>query len=245
MGKTGVTMNRAAIIASLFCLLTAACASSGIGQPRMAAGGGFQALGQDNTGALLNTVPTAPAEYRLGPFDKIGVAVYQMTDLTFPEVQVDASGSIVLPQVGTLNVAGKTTRDVSFDIATKLAECCLRDPQVTVTLREALSQQVTVSGAVRNQGVISLRGATTLGQVVAMAGGADMASANPHAVLVLRNINGQRSRAVFDLDAISKGMAPDPQILAGDSIVVDTSQAKSAVKAALASLPFLGVFTLF
>ncbi len=237
-------MNRAAIIASLACLLMAGCASDGIGS-HPAAGGGFQALGQDNTGAILNQTPVAPVEYRLGPFDKIGISVYQMADLSFPEIQVDASGSIVLPQVGALNVAGKTTHDVSFDIATKLAECCLKDPQVTVTLREALSQQVTVSGAVRNQGVLSLRGNTTLAQVVAMAGGADLASANPHAVLVLRTINGQRSRAVFDLDAINKGAAPDPQIIAGDTIVVDTSASKSAVKAAMAALPFLGVFTLF
>lgn len=234
-------MFKRSLAAALLCLFTAACATPA--PPAARTNGNFQAVGQDLS--AIRPVSVAPAEYRLGSFDKISVSVYQMPDLSFPELQVSANGQIVLPQVGSMPVLGKTTSEVAFDIATKLAQCCLVNPQVIVTLREAVSQQVTVTGAVKAQGVISLRGRATLQQVIAMAGGADPAIADMKSVAVIRTTNGQRMGAKFNLEDISKGIAADPEVLAGDTIVVDASGTKSTFRNVLQAIPLVGIFTLF
>jgi len=240
-GKTGVYMFKRSLAAALLCLFAAACASAS--PPPAPAQTGFQSLGTDLAAVRAANAP--PTEYRLGPFDKISVSVYQMPDLSFPELQVGATGQIVLPQVGPMPAAGKTTGELAFDVATKLAQCCLVNPQVIVTLREAVSQQVTVTGAVKSQGVISLRGRTTLQQVIAMAGGADTSVADMKSVAVIRVTNGQRMGAKFNLEEIMKGAAPDPEVMAGDTVVVDASGSKSTFKNVLQAIPLVGIFTLF
>lgn len=228
-----------AAVLSLVCMATGACSS---GSATAGGPGSFQTLGG---GIPTPTQVSQPTEYHLGPYDKIGVSVYQMPSLTFPELQIDGSGMLSLPEVGVIDVAGKTTGELQQDITTRLAQCCLRNPQVIVTLREALSQQITVMGAVRTPNVYSLRGRTTLTQALALANGADSQTANLHSVAILRNVNGQRMGAKFDLDAITRGQAADPEILAGDTIIVDTSGAKSTFRTAIQAVPFFGVFAAF
>jgi polysaccharide export outer membrane protein len=54
---------------------------------------------------------------------------------------------------------------------------------------------------------------------------------------VFRTIDAQRSAAKFDIDAIRKGQADDPQILAGDVIVVESSATKAALSNVMKVLP--------
>lgn len=191
----------------------------------------------------VEEVAAPSTEYRIGVGDKLDVRVFQVADLSFEELVVDTSGNINLPLIGAVRSAGRTAGEMSTDIAQRLAAQYLRDPQVTVTVKEAASQKITVDGAVTKPGVYEMRGSTSLLQAVAMAEGPTRV-ADLTKVAVFRSIDGRRSVAVFDLTAIRQGRASDPQVLGDDVIVVDTSRLSSTLREIVGALPALGAFAL-
>lgn len=222
--------------------LTTAAILAGCGGPRMDVNQMTAAQPVD-----LQTVRevAAPAtEYRIGVGDTLDVRVFQVADLSFEELVVDTSGNINLPLIGAVRSAGRTAGEMSTDIAGRLAARYLRDPQVTVTVKEAASQKITVDGAVTKPGVYEMRGSTSLLQAVAMAEGPTRV-ADLTKVAVFRSIDGRRSVAVFDLSAIRQGRASDPQVLGDDVIVVDTSRLSSALREVVGALPALSAFAYF
>jgi polysaccharide export outer membrane protein len=186
----------------------------------------------------------ANGDYLLGPQDKISVLVAGEPTLTVEDVQVDASGQIVVPVVGVITAGGKTTKALSAEIATGLGKAYLRNPQVSVVIKDAVSQRVTVTGAVIEAGVYSMTGPTTLMQALAMAKGVDNKVSNNRRVAVFRVINKQKQGAYFDLRAIEVGKAEDPAIYGGDMIVVEGSQGKQFWAGLVSVLPGFGVFGL-
>lgn len=184
------------------------------------------------------------AEYRIGVGDKLSIRVFQVQDLSFDSLTVDTSGNIQLPLIGAVRASERTAGELSADIAEKLSAQYLRNPQVTVTVTEAASQKITVDGAVTKPGVYEMRGTTSLLQAVAMAEGPSRV-ADLTKVAVFRTINGQRSVALFDLQAIRQGRADDPTVLGDDIIVVDTSKLNSALREVVGALPALSIFRPF
>ena len=81
-------------------------------------------------------------------------------------------------------------------------------------------------------------------QAVALAGGTSE-DANAHRVAIFRTISGKRQAAAFDLVAIRRGQAEDPQIYPGDVVVVDGSSIKEGFKKVLQSLPVFSIFRPF
>ncbi|WP_420479184.1 polysaccharide biosynthesis/export family protein [Brevundimonas sp. FT23028] len=192
----------------------------------------------------VHTVAAVQSEYRIGVGDKLTIRVFQVPDLSFDELVVDTSGNIQLPLIGAVRASERTALELSSDIATKLSAQYLRNPQVTVTVAEAASQKITVDGAVTKPGVYEMRGTTSLLQAVAMAEGPSPV-ANLTQVAVFRTIEGQRSVAVFDLQAIRQGRASDPTVLGDDIIVVDTSRLNAALRETIGALPALAIFRPF
>lgn len=175
------------------------------------------------------------AAYKIGPQDVLEVSVFKVPELS-KTVQVADSGSINLPLVGEMPAAGRTAQEIERDLAKKLGAKYLQSPQVTVFVKEFNSQRVTVDGAVKKPGVYPIRGRTSLVQVIAMAEGLDADRASSE-VAVFRSVDGKRSAARFDLDAIRAGSAEDPTMKQGDVVVVDTSAAKTFLYT-LIRLPF-------
>ena len=162
-----------------------------------------------------------------------------------PSVRVDASGAILLPATGMLMAKGKTARELTSEIEQKLAVCCLKQPQVIVMVEETSSLQVTITGAITETGVYNMRGPTTLMNALALAKGPDRTTANLSRIAVYRFNNGQRTGAIFNLKDIRAGKAEDPMIYGGDTIIVDTSSAKSVWRSAVSAVPFMGIFAAF
>lgn len=183
--------------------------------------------------------PSASLGYTIGPRDVLDIAVFKVPELS-KRVQVADSGNINLPLVGDIAAAGKTARDIERDLTAKLGAKYLQSPQVTVFVKEYNSQQVTIQGAVRKPGVYPIKGKTSLLQTIAMAEGLD--STYDATVVVLREDEGQRLAAKFDIDDIKNGTAADPTILRGDTVVVNTSTTKKAFDSALRILPNSGSF---
>jgi polysaccharide export outer membrane protein len=186
--------------------------------------------------------PLAETEYRIGPLDKLDITVFQVKELTVDKLQVDAAGRIILPLIGQITAAGKTTSELSQEIAGKLGEKYLQSPQVSVTVAEALSRKVTVEGAVVEAGVFELRGRTSLLEAVARAKGVAK-GANAHRVSIIRSVDGAPHAATFDLAAISAGKAPNPEVLGDDVVIVDSSRAKSLWAGVVQALPALYLLT--
>lgn len=183
-------------------------------------------------------------DYRIGPADKLAMRVFQLEDLTFSEIFVDASGNLQLPLLGSVRAAGLTPAELSTEIERRLRAEYLRDPHVVVTVSAAASQKITVDGAVKKSGVYEMRGRTTLMQAVAMAEGTTNIAALD-SVAVFRTVNDRRMVAVFDLAAIRGGQEVDPVMQGDDVVVVDTSRLSANVRDFLSALPGLGVFRYF
>ena len=81
-------------------------------------------------------------------------------------------------------------------------------------------------------------------QAVALAGGTTE-DANAHRVAIFRTISGKRQVAAFDLVAVRRGQAEDPQIYPGDIVVVDGSAIKAMQKQIMNSLPVFSIFRPF
>ena len=144
-----------------------------------------------------------------------------------------------MPLIGEITAAGKTPHVLEREIAAKLSAKYLQSPQVTVFLKKADGEQVSVSGEVTKPGVFSIAGKMTLVQALALAGDIDPVG-DPGSVRVFRQTNGSRVAAQFNVDDIRSGKAPDPELLAGDMVVVDGSGSRSFWKGTKDLLPGIG-----
>jgi polysaccharide export outer membrane protein len=166
------------------------------------------------------------AEYRIGPSDLLEVKVFQVEDLE-REVRVDNAGQISLPLIGTVTASGKTVPEIESEIAGLYGKSYLQNPQVSVLVKEAASQRVTVSGEVEKPGIYPIESEMTLVQALASAEGfSDVA--NMHNVFVFRNVDGQRMFARFDIQEIQKGTLVDPVLTGNDVVIVPRSTGRSA-----------------
>ena len=122
--------------------------------------------------------PAAPrGDYEVGPGDVLDIAVFDNADLSrLPTVQTN--GSISLPLLGEVQVAGLTVAEVQRKITNLLAKDYLRNPQVEVKVREFQSQFVSVVGEVNSPGRKPIRGRMRLVDALLESGGfKDSASA--------------------------------------------------------------------
>ena len=189
-----------------------------------------------------NTAPVSTANYRIGALDTLDVTVFQEPELSAKAMQVDASGAIALPLVGSVQAKGKTPTELSQELQKLFGARYLKNPQVSVTVATSVSQKVSVQGEVTEPGVYQVTGPTTLLEVISMAKGeTDVAKLNE--VVVFRNINGERMGAVFNVADIRRGQAADPIVQGNDMVVVGYSSARRFWQNVVRASPVLGVFT--
>lgn len=182
-----------------------------------------------------------PREYRIGPLDLINITVFQEPDLTLQNVQVDTGGSVILPLIGKVQAGGRTSSELSRDIAARLQTSYLVNPQVSVIVATSVSQKVTVDGSVGQPGVYAIQGRTTLIDALAMARGTTrVASLNQ--ILIFRDIDGRPAAARFNIARIRMGKEPNPEILGNDVVVVGFSNVKGVYRDFLAASALTSAF---
>lgn len=198
-------------------------------------------LPEQSATALASAEPTG-ADYRISPYDALQVAVFQVQDLN-KTVEVAADGTISLPLIGKVSVAGKTTREVESVIGDRLRKKYLQSPDVSVNVAK-FGQRVTISGSVKNPQVIAVDAQLTLSEVVAKAGGVSDVG-NGDRVHIARR-DGDRVRdTIYDLNSIQAGSTGDPMIKGGDIVVVEQNGVKVALNSVKDLLPFAIFSTLF
>jgi polysaccharide export outer membrane protein len=183
---------------------------------------------------------TLESNYKIAPMDKLAIKVFKMEDLS-GDYDVDLAGNISLPLIGEVQAVNLTTAQLDEQLTQKLGVKYLEHPDVSVAIKASTAHVVTVDGAVREGGSFPVGGPVTLIRAVAMAKGTSE-DANARRVAVFRTVGGQRQAAAFDLTAIRRGEAPDPQIYPGDIIVVDGSSIKATQRQIFQSIPLLSIF---
>jgi polysaccharide biosynthesis/export protein len=128
-------------------------------------------------GLLSGELPIQPnrSTYVLGPDDQITVRVIDIDEIGNNPIRIDPEGYIRLPYVGRTQAAGLTVEGLQAELAARL-KTYIREPDVTVALAEFRSQPVSVLGAVKNPGILQLQGRKTLAEMLALAGGLDIAA---------------------------------------------------------------------
>jgi|SwirhisoilCB2_FD_contig_51_7481757_length_842_multi_2_in_0_out_0_1 polysaccharide export outer membrane protein len=182
-------------------------------------------------------------DYVIGPDDVIAVDIFQIPDLS-RTVQVDAEGNVLLPLLGTVPAAGRSISQLSQQIGTAYGARYVRDPKVTVSVKDSASQKVTVNGAVIQPGIYPMTNSTTLMQAIAMAKGPDMKFASDR-VAIFRTVGQRRTEATFDIADIRDGKVQDPQLHAGDIVVVDTSGVRRFLQDISPIAPFAALGAIF
>jgi polysaccharide export outer membrane protein len=165
---------------------------------------------------------TSPASYTIGAGDEVRVTVYGQPELT-AESQVSAAGMIVVPLVGNLSIAGKTSADAAYLIAERYQQGnFLKNAQVNLLITKYRSQVVNILGKVNNPGKLVLEGPTSLTQALAWAGGI-AASGSERLILTRIGKNGRPERTEYDLQKLlnyDADEAPQVWLKDGDTLYV-------------------------
>jgi protein involved in polysaccharide export with SLBB domain len=166
-----------------------------------------------STFAPVDNVPVTP-DYVIGPGDEIQIRAWGQIDVDF-SATVDRSGTISVPRVGVINVAGIKANDLPAYLKTVFGRT-FRNFQLTATLGRLRSIQVFVVGQAKRPGTYTVSSLSTLVSAVFAAGG-------PSSKGSMRSIQLKRgSQMVTDFDLydliLSGDKSKDAQLLPGDVI---------------------------
>ena len=145
--------------------------------------------------ALLSTlaaVAQQSSSYRIGAKDLLEIRVDEDQELNREE-RVSDGGTIVLPRIGVVDVAGKTTLEIEAEIRSRLEARFLRRATVAVRIKEFRSKPISVLGAVVNPGDLGFSGRWTLLQAITAAGGF-AENHGPNVYILRRAENGLTSQ---------------------------------------------------
>lgn len=117
-------------------------------------------------------------------------------------VTVRPDGKISLPLAGELDASGKTALQVQQELTDRL-QPYLKQPVITVIVKQINSLKISVLGEVRKPDVYKIKNRVTVLDAVAMAGGfTDLA--RPNRIVVLRNTPAGPARFVVDINQLVK-----------------------------------------
>mgnify|MGYP002877276279 CR=1 FL=1 len=163
-----------------------------------------------------------PERYVLGVGDSLAISRIGIEEGE-DTLQVQRDGSIIIPKIGQLELAGMTFADAKVLIENEISKRLL-GTKAFVSLGKMKNINVFVSGEVKRPGSYSVSGGTTLTQALYLSGGiSDIGS--------LRKIELKRKGKTvlsFDLyDLLLNGdRANDQQLRSGDVVFVGTQQSE-------------------
>jgi polysaccharide biosynthesis/export protein len=145
--------------------------------------------------------------YALGGGDMIRVKVYGDETVT-GTYKVDDAGTISMPLVGQLSVAGKTTAETAAAIASALADGYVRNPDVAVEIETY--RPFFIQGAIKGGGQFPYVSGMTVRAAISTAGGFSDTAQRQRAT-IYRKVGANMQKSVVDLDF---------PIYPGDTIVI-------------------------
>jgi polysaccharide export outer membrane protein len=158
-------------------------------------------------------------QYVIGPEDVLYIHVWR-EDALSRSVPVRVDGNISLPIINEIRAAGLTPLQLKEALTRRLKEF-IESPNVSVTVMEANSFKVYVSGQVKTPGVYRLRSETTVLQIIPMAGGFTE-WADQKKILIIRRENSKEKRITVNYKKIMKGddSSSNVTLKPGDTVIV-------------------------
>lgn len=190
---------------------------------------------------VLNTEVLSPATsvvnkgvYRLKAGDKLLIRNLNWSSELFPdpnqtktsggasagyEAVVQADGSISLPEVGRLPVAGRTRQAVADTLSTLYHD--LRNPLFEVSITNL---RVQVLGSVNTQGIVVLdKDFLTLGEILARSGGIKYAEAS-NVIQIIRSEGTQQQVIEYEFQDLGNPLIMNQNIYDDDVVYVPPSR---------------------
>ncbi|MEW6209369.1 MAG: polysaccharide biosynthesis/export family protein [Acidobacteriota bacterium] len=109
-------------------------------------------------------------DYRIGPRDVIEIKVKDAPELS-DTFEVTAAGNITMDYLNRIAVAGKTTDELARYLADRLRGNYLKDPRVSVTVKQSNSRSFFIMGSVNKPGVYQIESRASLVTLLILAGG--------------------------------------------------------------------------
>jgi polysaccharide export outer membrane protein len=156
-------------------------------------------------------------KYVIGPEDVLDIFVWKEESLT-KTVPVRIDGKISLPLLDDIQASGLTPLQLKEELTKKLSGF-VDNPTVTVTVKEANSYRVFISGEVKQPGIVRIRHEVTLVNLIIMVGGFTE-WANKRKILIITKENGKEKRITANYNKIIDGDMPDIVIKPGDTVII-------------------------
>ena len=192
----------------------------GQGQDRDASGGlqvrrfGANLVTDGSSYVSQDPLPAIPGDYIVRPGDELQLTIWGTVD-TDLRLTVDRSGSIAVPRVGSIHVAGLHSADLNDAISRRVGQT-FKNFQISATLGQVRAIRVFVGGYVQHPGSVTVSGLSSILHAIMRAGG-------PAAAGSFRDIHLRRNGhevAVFDLyDLLLKGNRDTDQLVQPDDVI--------------------------
>lgn len=154
------------------------------------------------------------ADYQIGEGDALDIAVWGVKELNFP-VKVRPDGKITVPGLGEVVASGTTPSKLQSHLAERLKEL-VKNPIVTVTVREITNSKVYIFGSGVKASVYDLSRRTTLLQLLCML--PEVKAADLRNAYLLRD--GKKVKTDLHSLFIQGDMAQDLLLESNDSLFV-------------------------
>lgn len=168
------------------------------------------------------TAPPDLGDYLIGPGDLLEIEVFESEKLN-SIVRVSSRGFISLPLLGEILIEGLTASEAETMVEDEYKKSYIKNPHVSIFIKENFSQRVTVIGQVKKPGTYDYPSKQRLLDALALAGGL---SENASQTIQVRRLssaaNGANQVLLINLDKlISEGKSElNININGGDIIFV-------------------------
>jgi len=181
-----------------------------------------QAPRADRPADRTTTAPAAvtpPADYVIGPEDVLSIVFWREQDMS-ADALVRPDGRITLPLLNDVEVAGLTPDQVRLRVIDG-AKRFIEEPNATVIVKQINSRKVYITGNVERPGTFPLLKATSVLQLIALAGGLkEFAKAGD--IVVVRSEGTSQVSYNFNYDDLKsrKNLAQNILLKPGDTVIV-------------------------
>ena len=165
------------------------------------------------------TDPVVPADYVIGTDDLLSIVYWRDKDMS-TDTQVRPDGKITLPLINEVLAAGLTPEQLRERLTTE-SKKYMEDANITVVVRQINSRRVFIVGQVSKPGPYALTSATSVMQLIAIAGGLSE-YANAKKIMIMRTQNGKQVSLPFNYKDVSGGkkLQQNIDLKPGDTVVV-------------------------
>lgn len=155
----------------------------------------------------------------IGPGDILDIKVFGERSLS-GKYQVGPQGNIVFPLIGKVMAMGHNIISLSEEIAEKLSEGYVNNPQVTLSIAEFVSNRIYVLGQVKKAGKFPMLDQMSVVEAITLAGGFTRYADTTRVIVTRKSRAGKENRYNIDIEKIVKGKQENFYLKTGDIVFV-------------------------